>query len=249
MIPKIIHYVWLGNKELPAMVKKCIKSWKKYCPDYEIKRWDETNLDIDCCKYCRDAYDAKKYAFASDVLRFLILKNEGGIYLDVDVELLKPLDDLLEEKCFMGYECCGKRLYVAPGLIIGSEKNGKVVSEIYQSYLESSFYVGNDINYETVCVRTTNILIKNYNLEPNGRTVHFDDISIYAPEYFCPLDGESKEVRFLTEKTYSKHLYLASWVKKPPLHKRFANKMKSVLRKIIGKKNYNKLKQKVRGEK
>ena len=95
MIPKIIHYIWLGGNPLPEMVEKCIKSWEKFCPEWEIKRWDESNLEIDFCKYCKQAYNEKKYAFASDALRFKIIKENGGVYLDVDVELLKPLDDLL----------------------------------------------------------------------------------------------------------------------------------------------------------
>ena len=105
MIPKVIHYIWLGGKPLPKITEKCIESWKKYCPDYEIKRWDETNLDIDKYKFAKDAYEAKKFAFASDVFRTDILYKEGGIYLDVDVELVKPIDDLiLDVDCVMGFE-------------------------------------------------------------------------------------------------------------------------------------------------
>lgn len=245
MIPKVIHYIWLGGNPLPEMVLKCIESWKKICPDYEIKRWDETNLDIDCCKYCREAYDAKKYAFASDVLRFYVLKNEGGIYLDVDVELLKPLDDLLTCKCFMGYELYGKALTISPGLIMASEKNGKVVSEIYEKYLSDRFLdrFGKP-NYETVCIKTVNYLKENYEIDIDGQTVHKEDFSIYAPEYFCPINGETKQLEYYTENTYSKHLYLASWV---PKQNKFVNMLKSFVRKLIGKKNYEKLKRKIRG--
>ena len=92
MIPKIIHYIWLGGKPLPKIAEKCIKSWQRYCPDYKIKRWDESNLDLDKYQFARDAYDAKKFAFASDVLRTDILYQYGGIYLDIDVELLKNID-------------------------------------------------------------------------------------------------------------------------------------------------------------
>ena len=121
-IPKIIHYIWLGGNPLPKIAEKCLKSWKKFCPDYQIIKWDETNLNLDINTYCRQAYDEKKYAFASDVLRFDILKNNGGIYLDIDVELLKPIDSFLHHSCFMGFEQEGS---IAPGLIMGCEKNHK----------------------------------------------------------------------------------------------------------------------------
>ena len=108
MIPKVIHYVWLGGKELPPIAKKCIASWQKYCPDYEIKRWDETNLDLDKYQFVKDAMKAKKYAFASDVFRTDIIHKHGGIYLDIDVELVKPIDELLSLDCFMGFSKYGR---------------------------------------------------------------------------------------------------------------------------------------------
>lgn len=250
MIPKIIHYIWLGGKPLPEIVEKCIESWKRFCPDYEIKRWDESNLNLDVCKYARQAYDAKKYAFASDVLRFQLLKEYGGIYLDVDVELLKPLDDLLEQKCFMGLEKWGEKISVAPGLIVGSEKNGKVVSGIFKLYQNDRFLnKDGSINLETVCNKTTQYLLKEYGLKNENILQTFEDITIYPAEYFCPIDGSKKEVLYLTENSYSKHLYLASWVTKPTFATRFKIACKKMLRKILGTKNYLKLKNKVKGNK
>ena len=96
-IPKIIHYCWFGGNPLPELAQKCIESWKKYCPDYEIKRWDETNFDLDCCDYVREAYQEKKWAFVSDYARFKILYEYGGVYFDTDVELIKPIDDIVEK--------------------------------------------------------------------------------------------------------------------------------------------------------
>lgn len=244
MIPKVIHYIWLGGNPLPEMVLKCMESWKKICPDYEIKRWDESNLDIDCCTYCRDAYDVKKYAFASDVLRFYVLKNEGGIYLDVDVELVKSLDCFLEHRCFMGIECCGENLAIAPGLILGSEKEGKIVSDMYEFYKSENFYYSNgEINYDTICNKTTKYISKKYGVLIDGTTLHFDDVSIYSPEYFCPINGVTKEPEFYTENTYSKHLYLASWVPKQTIFKKIETKFKSLIKLIIGKKNTEKIRQ------
>ena len=104
MIPKKIHYFWFGGNEKPAKVQKCIDSWKKYCPDYEIIEWNESNFDIHCMPFVEQAYDAKKYAFVSDVARLIVVYEQGGIYMDTDVEVIKPLDDLLNNKAYMSFE-------------------------------------------------------------------------------------------------------------------------------------------------
>ena len=149
MIPKKIHYIWLGGNPLPEEYKKYIEGWQKYCPDYEIKRWDETNLDIDLFNYCRQAYDNKKWAFASDVFRYYVLYKEGGIYLDTDVELLKPLDSFLKEKLFLGFE---KKEFVAPGLILGAEKGNEIIKELLDDYENRSFLnEDGTLNLKTIC--------------------------------------------------------------------------------------------------
>lgn len=107
MIPRIIHYCWFGGKEIPMQYQAYIDSWKKYCPDYEIKEWNESNFNINCCSYVKEAYNAKKWAFIADYARFFILYNYGGIYFDTDVELLRPIDTLVENGNFMGLECHG----------------------------------------------------------------------------------------------------------------------------------------------
>lgn len=104
MMPKIIHYCWFGGNPLPELAVKCIESWKKYCPDYEIKRWDESNFDLNCCDYVKEACQVKKWAFVSDYVRFKVLYDEGGLYFDTDVELIKPIDDILARGPFMGVE-------------------------------------------------------------------------------------------------------------------------------------------------
>ena len=248
MIPKVIHYIWLGGNPLPPMVLKCMETWKKFCPDWEIKRWDESNLDIDINPYCRQAYDAKKYAFASDVLRFKVLKDNGGVYLDVDVELLKPLDDLLEQTAFAGFEM-GSVLCVNPGLVFGSEKDGKIVSEVVANYENDNFLKSDGaFNYETVCEKVTRHLVAQYGLKVENYFQQFPDITIYPTEYFCPLNSSTKNCDYLTDNTYSKHLYLASWVPKQTLLSRFKNLCKRCLRKVIGENNYKKLKTKIKGD-
>ena len=101
MIPKTIHYCWFGGNPLPEMAIKCIESWKKFLPDYEIKQWDESNFDVNMIPYAAEAYKAKKYAFVSDFARFWILYNYGGLYFDTDVEVIKPMDNIIAKGPFM----------------------------------------------------------------------------------------------------------------------------------------------------
>ena len=104
MIPKIIHYCWFGRNPLPESAKKCIDSWRKFLPDYEIKEWNEDNFDVNIIPYTQQAYEAKKYAFVSDYARFWILYHHGGVYFDTDVEVIRPMDDIIEKRPFMGRE-------------------------------------------------------------------------------------------------------------------------------------------------
>ena len=104
MIPKIIHYCWFGRNPLPESAKKCIDSWRKFLPDYEIKEWNEDNFDVNIIPYTQQAYEAKKYAFVSDYARFWILYHHGGVYFDTDVEVIRPMDDIIKKGPFMGRE-------------------------------------------------------------------------------------------------------------------------------------------------
>ena len=103
-IPKIIHYCWVGNSEKPKSVLKCIESWKKFCPGYEIKEWNESNYDFSKNEYMRQAYEAKKWGFVPDYARLDIIYNYGGIYLDTDVEIIKPFPKIVDGNGFMGFE-------------------------------------------------------------------------------------------------------------------------------------------------
>lgn len=103
-IPKVIHYCWFGGNPLPDDAKRCIESWRKYCPGFEVKQWNENNFDLTSCDYVNEAYKAKKWAFVSDYARFWILYNYGGLYFDTDVELIKPIDNIIADGPFMGRE-------------------------------------------------------------------------------------------------------------------------------------------------
>ena len=125
-IPKVIHYCWFGKGEMPKLAKKCIKSWEKYCPGFEIICHNEDNFDLSQNRYMCEAYEAGKWAFVSDFARLKIIYDNGGIYLDTDVELIKPIDDLLEGKGFMGFDEKG---IVATGLGFGAEKGNEIIGE------------------------------------------------------------------------------------------------------------------------
>ena len=150
MIPKKIHYCWFGGKALPEDTVRYIGSWRRHCPDYEIKEWNESNFDLDMFPYVREAYDAGKYAFVSDVARLYALVSEGGVYMDTDVEVLKPLDCFLGHEAFSGFEDAG---HVTTG-VIGSEKGGKYVSENLAEYGKRHF-VKEDGSLDT----TTNVAV------------------------------------------------------------------------------------------
>ena len=128
---KIIHYCWFGGKPLSKVAKKCIKSWKKYLPDYEIKQWDETNFDINICSFVKEAYEKKKWAFVSDYARIYALYKEGGIYLDTDMKVLKDVSNIASKEMFMGFEDSG---YIGTAVIGIKEKESLYAKEILEYY-------------------------------------------------------------------------------------------------------------------
>lgn len=122
MIPHVIHYCWFGGKPLPKSALKCISSWKKYFPDWEIKQWNEENFDINSIPYTREAAERGKWAFVSDYARFWILYHHGGVYFDTDVEVIRPMDDIIEGGAFMGFEKDCNSIGIAAGLGMGANK-------------------------------------------------------------------------------------------------------------------------------
>ena len=225
MIPKIIHYIWLGGKPLPKIAKKCFASWKKFCPDFEIKRWDENSLNLEANKYVKQAFEAKKFAFASDYFRFEILYKEGGIYMDIDVELLKPIDDLLSSECFTGFETKNS---INPGLIIGAEKGNVDIKNLMNSYNNDNFLKqDNTQNLTTICERTF-LYFKEKGLKEKDETQKVSTAKIYASEYFNPTNLSTQKIK-ITKNTYCIHHYNASWYS--PL-KKFKKGVKTFLNKI-----------------
>lgn len=158
MIPKVIHYCWFGGGEKPDLLKACIASWKKYCPDYEIKEWNERNFDVNMFTYTKEAYEAKKWAFVSDVARLMIVYTYGGIYLDTDVELLGNIDFLLNYPMFMFFE--SERL-LNTGLGFGAEKNNDIIKSVLFDYENKSFYKNNGKYNMMICPEINTEVITN----------------------------------------------------------------------------------------
>lgn len=207
MIPKVIHYCWFGGSDLPEYVQKCIQSWKKFCPDYQIKRWDESNYNFRKYPFCREAYERKKWAFVSDVARLDIVYSEGGIYLDTDVELVKSLDDLLTEHAFMGFE---RGRLVATGLGFGGEKGNSAIKANLESYINRKFADEDEILDLTPCPVITTDVLKNFGLKRIDQTQDLGYVKIFSSKYFCPMllsDGTAE----IGENTYSIHRYAGSW--------------------------------------
>ncbi len=216
MIPKIIHYCWFGRNPLPEIAIKCIESWKKYCPDYEIKEWNEDNFDVNIIPYTKQAYAAKKYAFVSDYARFWILYKYGGLYFDTDVEVIKPLDEVVARGPFMGCENNVKLPgatvpTVAPGLGLGVNPGLGLYKELLDVYSTFNF-VNTDgtLNTKTIVDYTTEILVK-HGLKSTNEIQKCAGVWIYPKEYFCPKNVSTKILK-ITSNTVSIHHYDGSWL-------------------------------------
>lgn len=208
-IPKLIHYCWFGGNELPDLALKCIESWKKYCPDYEIIEWNESNFDLGCSDFVNEAYKAKKWAFVSDYARLKVIYDNGGIYLDTDVELVKSLDSLLKEKCYFAEETTG---YVATGLGFGARKHDSTVALLLDEY-NGKHFINADGTYdmEQCPIKNTKPLLK-LGYKFDGKDIwRCENFVVFPPEYFCPLDFNTNKMH-ITDNTMSIHLYDASWL-------------------------------------
>lgn len=206
MIPKVIHYCWFGGGKLPNEVRKCIKSWKKMCPDYEIKRWDESNFDINCCEFIKTAYEAKAWAYVSDYARLKIIYDNGGIYLDTDVELLKSLDAVRTADFYIGLQQPGE--YCNTGLGYGAIKNNKIVQEMLDEY--------NDLTYKDECksqftcpILNTKV-IKRHGYKSSDSVVELNEIRVYPSKYLDPY-SMGNMTNLLCKDTISIHHYSSSW--------------------------------------
>ena len=204
MIPKIIHYCWFGRGEKPKLAQKCIASWKKYMPDYEIIEWNEDNFDVNRNAYTQMCYEQKKYAFLTDYLRLVIVEEQGGIYFDTDVEVLRPFDDLLVHPAFCGFE---NNQYANTGEGFGAEPHNPVVQQMLKEYDQLL-----DGQHGTIgCpILNTEALLK-FGLKLNGEKQELTDAVVFPEDFFNPRNSITGELK-KTANTYSIHWYSASWM-------------------------------------
>ena len=226
MIPKKIHYCWFGRNEKPKLAKKCIASWKKYCPDYEIIEWNEDNFDLDQNDYLCYCYENKKWAFLSDLARLMIVAEQGGIYFDTDVELVRNPDELLENDAFFGFE---NDANVATGLGFGAVAGHHSVLAMIQQY--EALQKDAEGNYPmVVCPALNTQALVPMGLQLNGQLQEFEGVTVYPADYFNPYDDPTGRLR-KTENTYSIHWYSKSWMSKKTI---LRSKLTKPLHRLLG---------------
>ena len=229
MIPKTIHYCWFGRNKKSPLIEMCIDSWKKYCPNYGIKEWNEDNFDINQCQFVKEAYATKKWAFVSDYARLYILKEHGGIYMDTDVEVIKPLDRFLVHPAFSGFE----NDILIPTGIIGAETNNPWISYLLTYYDNRRF-----IRLHGKCDMTANVEIitrmtaEKYDFKPDNTYQELEDVVLYPKEYFCPKEFATKEIK-ATENTYAIHHFYGSWLPKNKKDKDEFNSLCNRIKRLI----------------
>lgn len=233
MIPKTIHYCWFGRTSKPELYYRCRKSWEKHCPDYNIIEWNEDNFDIYSSPlYVQQAYEAKKWAFVTDYVRLKVVYDNGGVYLDTDVELKRNLDRLLKYCAYFGFE---SKKYINTGLGFGAIRGAAILKDLMRDYSVRKF-IGKDGTADLVsCPIINKHVFMEYGLIPNGKTQRLrDNIKIFSPIYFCPLDYNLDRFHY-SVRTISIHWFSASWFseEKKKEHKQLVINRKRDRRKAI----------------
>lgn len=228
MIPKIIHYCWFGRGEKPELAKKCIASWRRFCPDFEIREWNEDNCDYLAMPFMAEAYAAKKYAFVSDVMRLIVLEQHGGVYFDTDVEVVRDISPLLDDEGFIGFE---NEQYVNSGQVVAAEAHHPVIQAMIEEY-KTLHFTNADGSLNTVgCPRLNTDVMERFGLVRNGQEQLVAGIHVYPADYFNPLDSVTGKLT-KTENTYSIHWYSMSWL---PKHKQMRARVGRIIRRLTKK--------------
>ena len=248
-IPKIIHYCWFGGKPKPKLAEKCIASWKKFCPDYQILEWNEDNFDLSAAPlYVRQAYEAGRWAFVTDYVRLKALTELGGIYMDTDVELVKPLTPYLSHEGFAGFEAEDR---IQTGLL-ACRPDFPLFQAFLHHYDNASFLKADGTHDVTTNVSVLTNLCREHGLVPNGQYQVVDGFAIYPKEVFCPVDFDT-EILHRTKKTVAIHWFASSWkteeeraeleAERKRLHAEKASAARyGFFTKVLGEKTYSKLK-------
>ena len=244
-IPEIIHYCWFGRNEKSQLFLKCLESWKRYFPDYQIIEWNEDNFDVNIIDYTKEAYEKGKWAFVSDYARLYIIYHYGGIYFDTDVEVIKSFSHLLQENGYLGFENTTNDLKsktINTGLGFAAASNDVVIKALMDEYNGIHFVDENGTMDLTPCpIRNTRALSR-LGLKTNGSIQKVGNIVIYPFEYFCGVDIANSHM-YITENTYTVHHYSATWKEKPTFWMMVKyNVLIPSVQKIIGIDNYDELK-------
>lgn len=254
MIPKKIHYCWFGRGEKPKLAEKCIASWRKCCPDYEIIEWNEDNFDINSNPYTKWCYENKKYAFLSDYVRLLVVYQNGGLYFDTDVELVKNTDFLLENQSFFGFETDGTEFSnnqntecnsdfafgsVSTGLAFGSVAGGVALEAMLKEY---DFLLDGEHGV-VMCPKLNTAALVKLGLKCDGSYQEFQWGTVYPKEYFNPYESTTGRLN-KTKNTVSIHWFMGSCLTttqklrsliSKPIHRIFGVDIKQKLMKNIKK--------------
>lgn len=260
-IPKVIHYCWLGGNSKPESVIKCIDSWKRFCPDYEIREWNEENLDVFANSYTREAYNAKAWGFVPDYLRLWIVYNHGGIYVDTDVQIIRNFDPLLEYHAFAGFERGTENedgYFINFGQGFGAEKYNPVIKKHMDLYNDLDFLLPDGSYNRIASPHYTTKVLQEYGLNrKDNNKQDLDKIVIFSDDYFCPKSFATGMIK-KTNNTYSIHLFDGSWYSEEEQNQReiwekdarldyYKHIPNRCLRKLLGDNNYEYLKRLLKG--
>lgn len=238
MIPKIIHYCWFGG-EKPNKVKRCIESWKKVLPDYDVREWNAENFDINALRYTKEAFAARKYAFVSDVARVKALYECGGIYLDTDVMVYKSFDSVLDNRCVLGFE---EENYVATSFM-AAEQGHPLMKQFYDAYADLPFFdADGNIIPGTNVSKLTQMMTERGLIRNDEKQELSDGIVVYPQEYFSPYDY-SNCIHHTTQNTICEHLFFVSWM---PWTTRAKKMIKHIIGPVLGKDRMNQLRSKIK---
>jgi hypothetical protein len=233
-IPKKVHYCWFGPNPMPELTKKCIDSWKKFLPEYELVLWNEYSFDVNANTFTRQAYEQRKYAFVTDYVRLFVLYNEGGIYCDTDVEVVSELDDFLMLEGFSGFESNNN----VPTGIMGAMRGNDIIKDLLNYYEEKQFLLNDgSLDLET----NTSIITKYFigqGLKLNNETQEIAGFTLFSSDYFCPINYTTGELH-TTNNTKTIHWFAGSWLSNK---QRFKRDISRFLIKFFGEETYRGLK-------